>query len=52
MTTSLAINGFGRIGRRVLRTLLARYKKDLTVIAINDMAELKTTPIAGLAQRQ
>ena len=42
MTTSLAINGFGRIGRLVLRTLLARYKKDLAVIAINDMADLKT----------
>ncbi len=42
MTTSLAINGFGRIGRLVLRTLQARYKKDLAVIAINDMADLKT----------
>ena len=42
MTTSVAINGFGRIGRLVLRTLLARYKKDLAVIAINDMADLKT----------
>ena len=42
MTTSLAINGFGRIGRLVLRTLLARYRKDLAVIAINDMADLKT----------
>jgi glyceraldehyde 3-phosphate dehydrogenase len=42
MTTRVAINGFGRIGRLVLRTLLARYKKDLAVIAINDMADLKT----------
>jgi glyceraldehyde 3-phosphate dehydrogenase len=38
----VAINGFGRIGRLVLRTLLARYKKDLAVVAINDMADLKT----------
>jgi glyceraldehyde 3-phosphate dehydrogenase len=42
MATQVAINGFGRIGRLVLRTLLARYKKDLTVVAINDMADLKT----------
>ena len=42
MTTKVAINGFGRIGRLVLRTLLERYKNDLSVVAINDMADLKT----------
>jgi glyceraldehyde 3-phosphate dehydrogenase len=42
MATKLAINGFGRIGRLVLRTLLARYKKPLAVVAVNDMADLKT----------
>jgi len=42
MATSIGINGFGRIGRLVLRTLLERYKKQLTVVAINDMADLKT----------
>ncbi|MBM4297568.1 MAG: type I glyceraldehyde-3-phosphate dehydrogenase, partial [Deltaproteobacteria bacterium] len=42
MATNIAINGFGRIGRLVLRTMLARYKKDLAVIAVNDMADLKT----------
>ena len=42
MPTNLAINGFGRIGRLVLRTVLERYKTDLNVIAINDMADLKT----------
>lgn len=42
MPTNLAINGFGRIGRLVLRTLMERYKTNLTVIAINDMADLKT----------
>ena len=39
MPTNLAINGFGRIGRLVLRTLLQRYKTDLAVIAVNDMAD-------------
>ena len=42
MATRIAINGFGRIGRLVLRTLLARHRKELTVVAINDMADLKT----------
>lgn len=42
MATSIAINGFGRIGRLALRTLLARYKNDLAVVAVNDMADVKT----------
>src|SRR5258705_7626407 len=42
MITRVAINGFGRIGRLVLRTLLARHREELTVVAINDMADLKT----------
>lgn len=42
MTTKVAINGFGRIGRLVLRTLLERCRKEITVVAINDMADLKT----------
>ncbi len=42
MTARVAINGFGRIGRLGLRTILARHKKDLIVVAINDMADLPT----------
>jgi len=42
MTARVAINGFGRIGRLGLRTILERHKKDLTVVAINDMADLPT----------
>ena len=42
MPSKIAINGFGRIGRLVLRTLLERHKNELTVVAINDMAELNT----------
>ena len=30
MTTKVAINGFGRIGRLVLRTLLERCKNELS----------------------
>lgn len=42
MTARIAINGFGRIGRLVLRTMVERHGKELTVVAINDMADLKT----------
>jgi glyceraldehyde 3-phosphate dehydrogenase (phosphorylating) len=42
MPTRIAINGFGRIGRLVLRTIIQRHKKELTVVAVNDMADLKT----------
>ena len=42
MAVRLAVNGFGRIGRLVLRTLNQRYQKALAVVAINDMADLKT----------
>jgi len=36
----IAINGFGRIGRITLRTLLS--KKDVQVVAINDLTDTKT----------
>ncbi|HEY3153924.1 MAG TPA: type I glyceraldehyde-3-phosphate dehydrogenase [Candidatus Binatia bacterium] len=42
MTTKIAISGFGRIGRLVLRSMLARHKNGLMVVAVNDMADLKT----------
>ena len=42
MSSRIAINGFGRIGRLSLRGILERHKKDLTVVAVNDMADLKT----------
>ena len=42
MTARVAINGFGRIGRLTLRTMLERHKTNLTVVALNDMADLQT----------
>ena len=39
--TLIAINGFGRIGRNVLRALLER-DSDLEVVAINDLTEPET----------
>jgi len=42
MVPRVAINGFGRIGRLGLRAMLQRHKDDLNVVAINDMADLRT----------
>jgi len=42
MATKVAISGFGRIGRLVLRTMLERHQNGVRVVAVNDMADLKT----------
>ncbi len=42
MTVKLAINGFGRIGRNILRALNDRPDLDFEVVAINDLAPLET----------
>lgn len=38
MTTRIAINGFGRIGRNVLRALYESGRTDMKVVAINDLS--------------
>lgn len=38
MTTKIAINGFGRIGRGVMRALIENEIDDIEVVAINDLA--------------
>jgi glyceraldehyde 3-phosphate dehydrogenase len=43
MTINIAINGFGRIGRNILRAHYEDGKKhDLRVVAVNDLADAKT----------
>ena len=37
MTVKVAINGFGRIGRNILRAIIESERKDLEVVAINDL---------------
>ena len=37
----IAINGFGRIGRMVLRSLVERNVRDIQVVAINDLGSLE-----------
>jgi glyceraldehyde 3-phosphate dehydrogenase len=42
MTVRVAINGFGRIGRNVLRAIAEAKRSDIEVIAINDLAPVET----------
>ncbi|MDB5490825.1 MAG: gap [Micavibrio sp.] len=42
MTAKIAISGFGRIGRLVLRAMYESGRKDLEIVAINDISDLKT----------
>ncbi len=42
MSVRVAINGFGRIGRNVLRAIVEGKRKDITVVAINDLAPPET----------
>ncbi len=37
MKTKVAINGFGRIGRQVLKAIMERHGEELEVVAINDL---------------
>jgi glyceraldehyde 3-phosphate dehydrogenase len=38
----MAINGFGRIGRHILRAIVEQGRTDVSVVAINDLAPPKT----------
>jgi glyceraldehyde 3-phosphate dehydrogenase len=42
MATKIAINGFGRIGRCIVRALLERNESDLELVAINDLTDPST----------
>ena len=42
MSLRVAINGFGRIGRNVLRAIVEAKRKDITVVAINDLGPVET----------
>lgn len=42
MTVKVAINGFGRIGRNVLRAIIESGRTDIVVIAINDLGPVET----------
>ena len=42
MAINVAISGFGRIGRLVLRSIIENKRKDINVVAINDLAPVET----------
>jgi glyceraldehyde 3-phosphate dehydrogenase len=42
MPTRVGINGFGRIGRQVFRTIRERHPDELQVVAINDLVDVAT----------
>lgn len=42
MTINVAINGFGRIGRNVLRAIVEGGRNDIRVVAINDLGPVET----------
>jgi glyceraldehyde 3-phosphate dehydrogenase len=42
MPVKVAINGFGRIGRNVLRVAEAAGSRDLEIVAVNDLTDTKT----------
>ncbi len=42
MTVKVGINGFGRIGRQVLKAIRDYYPNNLEVVAFNDIGDLNT----------
>src|SRR6201989_2129509 len=42
MAIRVAINGFGRIGRNVLRAIAESGRKDILVVGINDLGPVET----------
>src|SRR5579863_7804498 len=42
MPVRVAINGFGRIGRLVLRSIVEFARRDIEVVAINDLGPVET----------
>src|SRR5215472_6430209 len=42
MPTKIAINGFGRIGRCIVRAMFERNVKDVELVAVNDLTDSKT----------
>jgi len=43
MALKVGINGFGRIGRMALRSIIELYRKDLEVVAINNRSDAETS---------
>lgn len=42
MAIKIAINGFGRIGRNILRAMAENHRNNLQLVAINDLGPVET----------
>ena len=42
VNTKIGINGFGRIGRQILRNIIDNYDDNVEIVAINDLGNPKT----------
>lgn len=42
MVTKIGINGFGRVGRQVLKAVIENHAGSMEVVAVNDLADTKT----------
>src|SRR6201997_3835941 len=42
MSVRVAINGFGRIGRNILRAIVEADRSDIEVVAVNDLTPVET----------
>ena len=42
MAIKVGINGFGRIGRQVVKTIKDKYPNDIDIVAFNDLGNLET----------
>ena len=42
MATKIGINGFGRIGRQVLKAMNDQHPKELEVVVVNDLTNTET----------
>jgi len=42
MTVKIGINGFGRIGRQVLKAMKEKYGDEFDVVAVNDLFDPET----------
>jgi glyceraldehyde 3-phosphate dehydrogenase len=42
MTTRIAVNGFGRIGRQVTKALFEHHKDTFDLVAVNDLGDVET----------
>ena len=48
----VGINGFGRIGRLILRAILENYKDKIQVVAINDLGSVSYTHLTLPTNRE